>query len=77
MWNHFHPAEDQLESEADELNDAGQIDSTDLRMQCDQRVEIEIELTSDELCALVSRSKASELAVKDVLNFLLQNNLLS
>ena len=42
----------------------------------DQRVKVEIKLTSDELSALVRRGKARELAIEDALHFFLDYDLL-
>ena len=76
MWEHFHPAQNQLEDQADKFYDSWQVARVNLRGQCDERVQIEIEFTSDELGAFVCCCKTSELGVQDILNFLLQNDLL-
>lgn len=72
----LHPGQEELEAEAYELHYAGQVRSFNRDRQRQERVQVEVELTPDELGALLGRGEAVEFAVEDVLDFLLDDDLL-
>ena len=73
----LHPRQAELKAKAEELRDTRQVVLIHrLVLEREQRVDVEKELTADELCAIMRGREASQFALEYVLDFLLDDDLL-